>query len=59
VQRVSVVGSSGSGKTTVGAAPARRLGARFAELDSLQHMENWTPVDPDDFLRQVDEVASG
>lgn len=56
---MSVVGSSGSGKTTVGAALANRLGVRFVELDSLQHLENWTPVDPDVFLRQVDEVASG
>ena len=56
---MSVVGSSGSGKTTVGAALAQRMGVRFVELDSLQHLEDWTSVDPDVFLRQVGEVAAG
>ena len=37
VQRVSVVGTSGAGKSTVAAALAALLGASFLELDSVQH----------------------
>jgi adenylate kinase family enzyme len=42
VRRVVVVGSSGSGKTTVARALARRLEAHFVELDALHHGPNWT-----------------
>ena len=37
VQRVSVVGTSGAGKSTVAAALAALLGASFLELDSVHH----------------------
>lgn len=42
MRRVVVVGSSGSGKTTVSAELARRLGVVHVELDALHHGPNWT-----------------
>lgn len=59
MQRVSVVGSSGSGKTTVGQALADILDAPFTELDSVQHQENWTPTPPDEFMSRVETLAAG
>ncbi len=41
MERVAIVGSPGSGKTTLGRALADRLGARFVELDGLHHRPNW------------------
>jgi adenylate kinase family enzyme len=59
VQRVSVVGPSGVGKSTVGAALALGLGAAFLELDSLQHQANWTPLPVAEFRDRVAAAASG
>ena len=51
--RVSVVGQSGSGKSTF----ARRLSARLAlpsmELDGLYHQKNWSPLSPESFRAQT------
>ncbi len=48
VRRVNVVGTSGSGKSTTGAALAARLGVPHIELDALSWEPNWvaapTPV---------------
>ena len=41
--RISVVGSAGSGKTTLARQVAQRVGIRHVELDSLFHLEGWTP----------------
>jgi len=46
---VSVVGCSGSGKTTVARALAKRLGLVHVELDAIYHQPGWTPLPPDDF----------
>jgi len=37
------VGCSGSGKTTLAARVAERTGAAHVELDSLFHLDGWTP----------------
>jgi adenylate kinase family enzyme len=57
--RVSVVGSSGSGKTTFGRALASRLDVPFVELDSIYHQPNWTPLPDDEFQARVRDVADG
>ncbi len=48
VQRINVVGTSGSGKTTFGRALAGRLGVPYIELDALSWEADWvaapTPV---------------
>ena len=47
--RISMVGTSGSGKSTVGRAAAERLGVPFLELDSLRHQANWVELPDDEF----------
>ena len=51
--RVSVVGQSGSGKSTF----ARRLSARLAlpcmELDGVYHQEGWSPLSAESFRNQT------
>jgi adenylate kinase family enzyme len=39
--RLVVVGTSGSGKTTMAAHLARALGVVHVELDALQHGPDW------------------
>jgi adenylate kinase family enzyme len=41
MRRVHVVGTSGSGKSTVAAALARRLGVPHVELDALHWLPGW------------------
>jgi adenylate kinase family enzyme len=50
-----VVGSSGSGKTTVAAALARQLGLPHIELDAIFHQPGWTELDRDEFRSRVGE----
>jgi adenylate kinase family enzyme len=60
VRRVSVVGNSGSGKSTVGAALATRLGVPFVELDAIMHHRpNWEDLPTDEFRAAVAEVVAG
>jgi adenylate kinase family enzyme len=56
--RISVLGTSGSGKTTVGRAAAQRLGVPFLELDSVRHQRNWTELPDDEFRRHAAEMAA-
>ena len=57
--RISVVGNSGSGKTTVAAALARALGVPHLELDSVFHQPGWEPLDTDLFRAKVAEFVAG
>jgi adenylate kinase family enzyme len=43
VNRISIVGNSGSGKSTMARALGARLGVPVLELDSLFHQAEWTP----------------
>jgi adenylate kinase family enzyme len=58
IRRVSVVGSSGSGKTTFAAALAERLGVPHVELDAIYWGPNWTltPVEP--LMAALQEIAA-
>jgi hypothetical protein len=49
VRRVSVIGVSGAGKTTVGKAMASALGVPFLELDGVYHQPGWTELPPDEW----------
>jgi adenylate kinase family enzyme len=53
VQRVCVVGNSGSGKTTVARALSRAIGAPHLELDSVFHQRGWTPLPTAEFRARV------
>ena len=59
MRRVSIVGSPGSGKTTVGRQLADRLGVTHVELDSIFHQSGWTELDREEFRRRVGAAVSG
>lgn len=55
MRRVSVVGSTGTGKTTYARRLARILGVPHTELDAIVWQPNWTLLPPDEFRAQVAE----
>ena len=57
--RVLVMGTTGSGKTTVGRRIAERLGVPFVELDALNWGPNWTEMLLEEFRHNVAVAASG
>ncbi len=58
-QRLLVLGTTGSGKTTLAATLAGRLGAPHIELDSLYWGPNWTPYPPEQFRADVAAAVAG
>lgn len=57
--RFVVLGASGSGKTTMAARLARRLGVRHVELDALHWEPRWTEAPTPVFRSRVDQALSG
>src|ERR687887_458709 len=51
--KIVVIGTSGSGKTTVARELARRLGVPHVELDALYHGPGWTETPVEQFRRRV------
>ena len=58
MQRFSVVGSSGSGKTTTARAIADKLAYPRLELDSVFHLPDWEPL-PDTEFRVIAREFTG
>ena len=56
--RISVVGTSGAGKTTAAAQIARRLRLPHIELDAWYHGPHWTPTPPAEFRRKVTALVT-
>ncbi len=54
-----MIGSAGSGKTTVAAELAQALGCAHIELDAIFHQPGWTHLDPEEFRRLVQAAVSG
>jgi adenylate kinase family enzyme len=52
-RRIVVIGTTGSGKTTLAEYLARMLDARFVELDALFHEPNWKPAELDVFRARI------
>jgi adenylate kinase family enzyme len=59
VRRISVVGTSGSGKTTVARAISQALGVPHLELDGVFHQPNWQPLETELFRARVAEFVAG
>ena len=57
--KIAVVGTSGSGKTTVARELARRFGVPHVELDALFHGPNWKETPADEFRRLVAAATDG
>ncbi len=57
--RVSVVGTSGAGKSTFASALARVLGAPWLELDSVYHQAGWEPLPAAEYRARVAAAADG
>jgi adenylate kinase family enzyme len=58
MKRVSVVGSAGSGKSRLAQRIAEALDVPYVELDAIQHLPNWEPLDPDEFAATVSAIAA-
>jgi adenylate kinase family enzyme len=58
-RRINVVGTTGSGKTTVARAIAAQLGLEHIELDALFWKPNWGETPDDEFLPRVDAATRG
>jgi adenylate kinase family enzyme len=56
VRKISVKGSSGSGKSTMASDLARRLGIPYFELDALHHGPNWSEPTAEEFRARVREA---
>lgn len=54
-RRISVVGSTNSGKTTFSRKLASKLGIEHVELDSLYHGPGWTQPQPEAFRELITE----
>lgn len=58
-QRIVVLGVTGSGKSTLSAELARRLGAPCIELDAFNWEPNWTTAPPEVFRERVAQATAG
>jgi adenylate kinase family enzyme len=58
MQRILVMGSSGSGKSTFARRLATATGLPFVSLDALYWQPGWQPSEPEPFGVRVTEAAS-
>jgi adenylate kinase family enzyme len=58
-QRISIVGTTGSGKTTLARQVAQHCQIPHIELDALHWEPNWTPVSDPVFRDRVTEALKG
>ncbi|MBD1874839.1 adenylate kinase [Nodosilinea sp. FACHB-131] len=59
MRRIAIVGTTGSGKTTLARQVAQRCLLSHVELDALQWEPNWTPTEPQVFRDRVRLALSG
>ena len=55
MRRVSVIGSSGAGKSTISEQIARAIGGEHIELDAHFHQPNWRPTPTEEFRARIAE----
>ncbi len=59
MQRVTIIGCSGGGKSTLARAVGARLGLPVIHLDALFWKPGWTESDPVEFRASVEAAAAG
>ena len=57
--RMVILGTTGSGKTTLAQQLSQRLGIPFVELDAIRHGPNWAETPDDIFRRRVADSLRG
>ncbi|OQY39046.1 MAG: hypothetical protein B6226_02640 [Candidatus Cloacimonetes bacterium 4572_65] len=55
--RISIIGTSCSGKTTLAKRVSRELGLEHFELDSIYWLPNWDSLPKEQFVKEVSQVA--
>ena len=58
-RRIVIVGTTGSGKTTLARRAAAIIGGRHIELDALQYGPGWTKVDSETFRDSLRAAIDG
>ncbi|HVE92425.1 MAG TPA: shikimate kinase [Actinomycetota bacterium] len=58
-RRISVIGSSGAGKTTVGRRIAQLLNLPFIEMDEIRHGPNWSEIPNNAFRLAIADRVIG
>lgn len=53
MNRIIIIGPTGSGKTRLALKLKEKLGLPFADLDDLYWQPNWVPAPEDDFLNAI------
>ena len=58
MQRINVIGTSGSGKTTVSLKIAKKLNLPYIELEGLCWQKNWKELSDEKFFYKVKKAVS-
>lgn len=56
--KINVVGTSGSGKSTIAIALAQRLGVPYIEMDALFWRENWQETPDSEFFPRLESALA-
>ena len=59
IERINVIGTSGSGKSTFGRRLAEVLGLPYIEMDAVYWRPNWGQPTDEEFIPQIAEIAAG